>query len=571
MAEENYIPQVDYTSRDYAALREDLIDLIPFYAPQWTNRDPSDFGMAILELFAYVADGLQFYIDRTANESFIDTASQRESVLQIAKLLGYTPTKTTPSTVLLTFQNSTASIITVPAKTKVAANVTNNGVVTQVIFETDSAVTVPAKAGGNNGSATVIATQGETVYDEVIGTSDGTANQEFELSETPVINGSININVNGVIYTEVPYLVDYSGYDPVFSTYTNSEKTTFIKFGDSISGRIPLNGVQMTATYRVGGGLLGNIPANTIKFIKTNAVAGLTVNNQDVGLVSGAAAGGADEEATDSIRVNAPKSIRALNRAVSLSDYASLVIQVAGVAKAISVADVYSNVNVYFAPYGDSGLQSDGVTSSLVFNNLKTEIEEYLVDKIPAGTTVTLQPPSYVPVTVLGSIIVLPTYRQDQVKAAVESAVKELFDFDNVVFNDYIGYTDVLKTMDSVEGVSRANLQKLVRKANDQTFTVSNKAYTSTTGTLTTSVNHNITVGQIISVSGVDSTFNGVYRITGKTNNTVTFELITGGTLSTTAAVGSITVYEVNDIECGKSELPQLSALTVAASGGIVI
>ncbi len=71
MAEENYIPQVDYTSRDYAALREDLIDLIPFYAPQWTNRDPSDFGMAILELFAYVADGLQFYIDRTANESFI--------------------------------------------------------------------------------------------------------------------------------------------------------------------------------------------------------------------------------------------------------------------------------------------------------------------------------------------------------------------------------------------------------------------------------------------------------------------------------------------------------------------
>ncbi len=172
MAEENYIPQVDYTSRDYAALREDLIDLIPFYAPQWTNRDPSDFGMAILELFAYVADGLQFYIDRTANESFIDTASQRESVLQIAKLLGYTPTKTTPSTVLLTFQNSTASIITVPAKTKVAANVTNNGVVTQVIFETDSAVTVPAKAGGNNGSATVIATQGETVYDEVIGNKE---------------------------------------------------------------------------------------------------------------------------------------------------------------------------------------------------------------------------------------------------------------------------------------------------------------------------------------------------------------------------------------------------------------
>lgn len=570
MAEQNYIPQVDYTSRDYAALREDLTELIPFFAPQWTNRDPSDFGMAILELFSYVADGLHFYIDRTVNESFIDTASQRESVLQIAQLLGYTPTKTTPSTVLLTFQNSTASIITVPARTKVAANVTNNGVVTQVIFETNSAVQVPAKALGNNGSDTVTATQGETIYDEVIGTSDGTANQEFELSESPVINGSITVNVNGVIYTEVPYLVDYSGYDPVFSTYTNSEKTTFIKFGDNISGRVPLNGVQLTATYRVGGGLSGNIPANTIKFIKTNAVAGLSVNNQDVGLLSGAAAGGADEESTDSIRVNAPKSIRALNRAVSLSDYASLVIQVAGVAKAVSTADVYSSVTVYFAPYGDSGLQSDGVTSSLVFNNLKTEIEEYLVDKIPAGTTVTLQPPSYVNCTVVGSIIVLPTYRQDQVKAAVEDAVRELFDFDNVVFNDYIGYTDVLKTIDSVEGVSRANLQKLVRTANDQTFTISNKALNNSLATLTTSVNHNITVGQVVSVTGVDSTFNGIFRVTSKTNNTFSFECVATN-VSSTAAVGSVTVYEVNDIECAKSELPQLSSLTIAASGGIVI
>jgi hypothetical protein len=560
MSEQNYIPQVDYTSRDYAALREDLTELIPFFAPQWTNRDPSDFGMAILELFSYVADGLHFYIDRTVNESFIDTASQRESVLQIAQLLGYTPTKTTPSAALLTFQNSTASIITVPAKTKVAANVTNNGVVTQVIFETDSAVQVPAKTLGTNGSATVTATQGETVYDEVIGTSDGTANQEFELSESPVINGSITINVNGVIYTEVPYLVDYSGYDPVFSTYTNSEKTTFIKFGDSISGRIPLNGVQMTATYRVGGGLSGNIPVNTIKFIKTNAVAGLSVNNQDVGLVSGAAVGGADEEATDSIRVNAPKSIRALNRAVSLSDYASLVIQVAGVAKAVSTADVYSSVTVYFAPYGDSGLQSDGVTSSLVFNNLKTEIEEYLVDK----------PPSYVNCTVVGSIIVLPTYRQDQVKVAVEDAVRELFAFDNVVFNDYIGYTDVLKTIDSVEGVSRANLQKLVRTANDQTFTINNKALNNSVATLTTSVNHNITVGQVVNVTGVDSTFNGIFRVTAKTNNTFSFECVATN-VSSTAAVGSVTVYEVNDIECAKSELPQLSSLTIAASGGIVI
>jgi hypothetical protein len=526
--------------------------------------------MTILELFAYIGDGLHYYIDRTANESFIETASQRESVLQIARLLGYTPTRTTPSEVLLTFQNSSANIITVPKRTKVAANVTNNGVTSQILFETNSAITVPAKSGSTNGSNTVTATQGETVEAESIGTSDGSANQVFELGELSVIKGSILIDVNGVIYTEVPYLVDYSGYDPVFSTYTNSDGTTFVQFGDSISGRIPLNGVSLEATYRVGGGTSGNIPANTIKYIKTNASNGLSVNNQNSGLISGAASGGADEESTDSIRINAPKSIRALNRAVSLSDYASLVIQVSGVAKAISVADVYSSVTVYFAPYGDSGLQSDGITTSVVFNNLKTEIDEYLVDKIPAGTTVTLQPPTYVQVTVAGGIIVLPTYRQDKVLENVKAAVQNLFDFNNVVFNDYISYSDVLKAMDGVEGVSRANLQKLVRTASDQTFTVTNKVLSGGVATLTTSINHNVTVGQFISVTGVDSTFNGVARVTAKGANTISYEALFNN-VSTAAATGSITVYEVNDIECAKSELPTLSSLTINASGGITL
>jgi hypothetical protein len=50
-ASSSYIPQVDYTSRDYETIREDLLNLIPNYAPNWTNRDPSDFGITLVELF----------------------------------------------------------------------------------------------------------------------------------------------------------------------------------------------------------------------------------------------------------------------------------------------------------------------------------------------------------------------------------------------------------------------------------------------------------------------------------------------------------------------------------------
>ena len=105
MADINYVPQVDYTSKDYASIKEDMVSLIPNYLPAWTNRDTADFGITLVELFAYMGDVLNYYIDRSANEAFISTASQRDSVLQIARLLGYSPSKAVAATVTLTFSN----------------------------------------------------------------------------------------------------------------------------------------------------------------------------------------------------------------------------------------------------------------------------------------------------------------------------------------------------------------------------------------------------------------------------------------------------------------------------------
>ena len=82
----NYVPQIDYTSRDFSAIKQDMIDLIPNFVPQWISRDPSDFGIALIELFSYMGDLINYYIDRSANESFITTASQRESVLQLRRI-----------------------------------------------------------------------------------------------------------------------------------------------------------------------------------------------------------------------------------------------------------------------------------------------------------------------------------------------------------------------------------------------------------------------------------------------------------------------------------------------------
>lgn len=567
----NFIPQVDYTSRDYTSLRADLVDLIPYYAPLWTNRDPADFGMTILETFAYMGDILNYYIDKSANESFISTASQRENVLQLAKLLGYKPTEPTAATCTVTFSNTSAVNITVPRLTRVATSAVSNASTTQIVFETDEEVVVPA----GSTTTTVTVTQGITVTNEAIGESNGTVNQSFELNESSVINGSISILVNGTNYTEVPYLIDYNGYDPVFSTYTDGDGVTSVTFGDGISGRVPPNTAQITATYRVGGGAAGNVAANTIKFITNFSASGLTVLNKYISTaIPGAASGGADQESTDSIRLSAPSSVKTLNRAVSLSDYASLVVQVSGVAKATSIADVYTSVTVYFAPYGDRGVQVDGVTPSTTFNNLKTVVSAYMTDKIPANTTVTFQPPSYVTVLIDASITVLPQYKQSLVETDVYAILSELLAFENVAFGDRITLQDVMTTIAAVEGVGRVSITKLVREDRDKTYNITNKVLTSNVATLTTSATHALTVGTTVKVKDVDTTFNGTYVVTAVTSNTFSYVCIATNVTTTGVSITEgVTALTVEDVVCDVNEIPETDYTTdisLTLTGGIL-
>lgn len=69
----------------------------------WTARAGDDYGIAVLEMWAYLADILTFYQERIANESFLRTALLRESVLRLAALLDYEPAPGVAATAHLAF------------------------------------------------------------------------------------------------------------------------------------------------------------------------------------------------------------------------------------------------------------------------------------------------------------------------------------------------------------------------------------------------------------------------------------------------------------------------------------
>jgi|CXWL01.1.fsa_nt_gi hypothetical protein len=61
--------------RSYDELREELVRRIPVYAPEWTDHNPADPGITLLELFAFLGENLLFrfnQIPETTRLEFLD-------------------------------------------------------------------------------------------------------------------------------------------------------------------------------------------------------------------------------------------------------------------------------------------------------------------------------------------------------------------------------------------------------------------------------------------------------------------------------------------------------------------
>lgn len=82
--------QVNYLSRDFSTIRQDLINYLKaFFPEQWQDFNVTSPGMALLELNAYVGDLLSFATDKKFNELFLDGISERKSAYRLAKTFGY--------------------------------------------------------------------------------------------------------------------------------------------------------------------------------------------------------------------------------------------------------------------------------------------------------------------------------------------------------------------------------------------------------------------------------------------------------------------------------------------------
>jgi hypothetical protein len=273
---------IDYTNRDYYSLRDALVVRTQLNLPNWQGTDPNDFGLILLEAFAYVGDILNYYVDRAANENYIGTATQRQSLIEIAQEYGYQPYGWKAATTTLTFTNkSTTTAITIPLGTVAFGQVTYNDQIVDIYFTTTSDLTVPvAPSSSVVSTASVSATHGisvayynqtTTVGDvagELLGYSDGTTSQQFKIDSDYVVEGSVQIYVqNGTNYelwSQISHLPDAYPTDPVYELVYDEDNYVHVTFGDGVSGVIPPQGSAIKVVYTIGGGAIGNVSVNVV-------------------------------------------------------------------------------------------------------------------------------------------------------------------------------------------------------------------------------------------------------------------------------------------------------------------
>jgi hypothetical protein len=83
--------EADFRSFDYETLRKSFIDYLRVYYPETFNDyiESSEF-IALMDVMAFMGQGLAFRSDLNARENFIDTAERRDSVIKLANLVSYT-------------------------------------------------------------------------------------------------------------------------------------------------------------------------------------------------------------------------------------------------------------------------------------------------------------------------------------------------------------------------------------------------------------------------------------------------------------------------------------------------
>jgi len=313
-----------------------------------------------------------------------------------------------------------------------------------------------AKIYGN----VVRATHGET-RNELLGSGDGAVpRQRFDLKASPLTfvaaatatgaASTLNVRANDVLWHEVEAIADAGPTGHAYVTRTDDTDKTTTVFGDGIHGaRLPTGSGNVKAAYRSGIGKPGNVQAGQLTLLATKPLGVKEVVNPI------RASGGADRDNRDQARRNVPVALQALDRLVSVQDYADFARSFAGIGKASArrLSDGHRElVHVTIAGVDDIPIDQ----SSDLHRTLLAALQG-LGDPFQP---VQLAPRSLLLLVMSAGVALQPDYAWELVEPKIRAAVLEAFGFDHRELGQSVYLSEVASAIQAVEGVAYVDVDK---------------------------------------------------------------------------------------------------------------
>lgn len=476
-------------------------NFITYLQSQDTFKDYNFEGSGLsvlLDVMSYNTQYNAFYLNMVANEMFLDTALQRNSVVSHAKLLNYTPKSSIAPTayVDVVVTGTNASSLTLPAHTNFLSE-SVDGINYNFVTVDSTTINISANTGTFTG---VELKQGLPVtYSYSV---DGTSNPtySFELPDSSIDTTTILVKVQESLsntYYNIYNVADnYLTLNSTSQVYFLQESLTGnyqIYFGDGLLGKKLSDGNIVTISYIT---TQGSAAAGANNFVLMDSLSGFTTV-----VVNGntPASKGGSKESIDSIKYQAPKTYASQGRAVTTEDYITQIQQ-----NKLGIS--FDAVNVW------GGEENDPIVYGQIFVCLKpsnayslttTQKQRLISDVIKPISVLTVTPtivdPDYTYLKLNVSVIYNPkrtTATSSQIQGLVTSAIS------NFATNTLNTFNSTFMMGDLNDAIKAADPSIITSEVKVQ---LQKKFYPNLTVPTTYNLNYNIGLDRGVLLSGISS------------------------------------------------------------------
>jgi hypothetical protein len=319
-----------YTNLDFDQIKTSIRD----YLRANTNFTDYDFEGSnlsiIIDALAYNTYTTAYNTNMAANECFLDSATLRENVVSLARNIGYVPRSRRSSRARVSF---TVSGLTETSTLTLNAGIVCNGAGTNTnfIFCIPEDITIPVTNGVAQFNNIEIY-EGNFVSQEfTVDTS--LFNQKYILDNSFIDTSTIKVKVknsssstSSVTYQQIDNIIGITSTSAAYLLQEVEDERYELIFGDNVIAKKLSNDNVITVSYITTDGKDGN-GASEFSFVGniTNQD-GAAINSSLIGLVStnGKSRDGDDIESISSIKYFAPRIYSSQYRAVTSSDYESV-------------------------------------------------------------------------------------------------------------------------------------------------------------------------------------------------------------------------------------------------------